>query len=134
MPRRQFRPVTDAHVLSVLHHVRSVIVREERAGLAHVDALLWQYGVDPETLPIVRKVPKHFKRGALRRAIMDALRAGPLTGPEVAAKVADGLPPPLARRRAYSALRDMRAAGLVMHDGRLWRLRPPAASNPSKPG
>ena len=122
MPSRQFRPLTDKHVVSVLHHVRSVIVREERAGLAHVDALLWQYGVDPETLPIVRKVPKHFKRGALRRAILDALRAGPLTGPEVAERVGDGLPPLLARRRAYSALRDMRSAGLVVHEQRLWGL------------
>ena len=122
MPSARFYPVTDAHIVSILHHVRSVIVREEREGLAHVDALLWQYGVDPETLPIVRKVPKHFKRGALRRAIMDALRAGPMTGPEVAEKVGDGLPPLLARRRAYSALRDMRAAGLVVHDGGLWGL------------
>lgn len=135
MPRAYFRPVTDAHVDSILHYVRSVLVRDEREGVEHVDALLRAWGTDPATLPIPAKWPKHFKRSGLRRAILDTLRNGPLTGAELAGKVGDGLEPKVAYKRTYAALYKMKAVGLVIHEGRLWlAITPPAASSPSKPG
>ncbi len=128
MPRSYFRPVTDAHVVSILHFVRSVVVREEREGVEHVDALLRMWGVDPASLPIPAKRPKHFKRSGLRRAILDALRSGPLTGAELAARVGDGLEPKAAYKRTYAALNKMQAAGLVSRAERMgrsvWRLAP----------
>ncbi|TNC74146.1 hypothetical protein [Rubellimicrobium roseum] len=126
MLRYQFHHLTDAHVVSVLHHMRAAILRDERDGLAHVDALLRQYGVDPATLPIPRKVPKHFKRGTLRRGILDALRSGPLTAAQIAAVVAPDLPRQAARARVSGALSDMKAAGWVRLEGMAgrykWRL------------
>ena len=122
MPRAYFRPVTDAHVVSILHYVRSVLVRDEREGVEHVDALLRAWGTDPDTLPIPLKRPKHFKRSGLRRAILATLLSGPLTGAELAAKVGDGLEPKAAYKRTYAALHKMQAAGLVRRQERLWGL------------
>ena len=135
MPRAYFRPVTDRHVVSILHYVRSVVVREEMGGVEHVDALLRLWGTDPATLLVPQKRPKHFGRSGLRRALLAAMREhGPQTGAELARRIADGLEPRAAYKRTYAALHKMRAAGLVAHEGRLWGLTPPAASSPSTPG
>ena len=123
MARYYFRPIADKSVVSVLHYVRCVIVREEREGVEHVDALLRMYGVDPASLPIPRKVERHFGRSELRRAILAALRSGPLTGAEIAERVRGSLDYRACYKRTYIALAAMQADGVVGRAGRVWRLR-----------
>ncbi len=123
MPRPHFRPITDKSVVSVLDFIRAVIVRDGLQGVEHADALLRLWGTDPASLPVPLKRPRHFKRSGLRRAILAALReSGPQTGAELAKRVGDGLEPKAAYKRTYAALVKMRGAGLVTHEGRLWRL------------
>lgn len=87
-----------------------------------MDALLRQLGVEPEALPMPRKVVKRFKRGELRRAICVALRDGPLTGAQITDKVRGDMAYADVYRRVYGALDQMKAAGLVNHEGRMWIL------------
>ncbi|MBV6637314.1 MAG: winged helix-turn-helix transcriptional regulator [Mameliella sp.] len=123
MTRYYYRPWKDESLVSALHFMRCRIVREGKPGLEHVDALLGQLGVDPETLPIPQKIDKRFKRNELRRAILSTLREGPQTGAQIAEKVGYGLPPKAAYKRTYIALSAMKKAGLVRHEGRLWLAR-----------
>jgi len=57
-------------------------------------------------------------------AIFTALRARPLTGPEVVAQVceAHGLAYAAMYRSVYAQLGQMKKAGQLRHDGRLWGL------------
>lgn len=120
MTRYYYRPWKDDSLISALHFLRCRIVREGEPGLDHVDALLRQLSVDPEILPIPDKRPKHFKRGELRRAILDALRDGPQTGAQIAERVGGGLDAKAAYKRTYAALHKMKAAGMVRHEGGVW--------------
>jgi hypothetical protein len=123
MTRHYFRPIKDETVISTLHYLRSVIVREGQDGLEHVDALLRLRGVDPDSLPMPAKRPKHFARGKLRIAVMEALRDGPMTGADIARRVqGNGLDYALAYKRVYQCLNHMQGAGLVRSDGGKWRL------------
>ncbi len=122
MPRITFRPLKDQTVINALRYLRATCLRDGAPGLEHVDALLRLRGVNPASLPIPRKKPKHFRRGELRRAILTELRGGPLTLPELAARVGDGLSRRAAYQRTYQALQKMEPAGLVVHEGRLWGL------------
>ena len=107
-------------MVSALHFMRCRIIRDGDSGLVHVDALLRQLGVDPDTLPIPKKRDKHFKRNELRRAVLDVLRDGPLSGAEIADRVRGDLDPKAAYRRTYQALSGMKKAGLVGHRKRKW--------------
>jgi len=129
MTRYYYRPWKDESIVSALHVLRLRIVRENADGLDHVDALLRQLGVDPENLPIPRKTPKAFKRGALQRAVMAALRDGPLTGAEITEKVRGDMPYKDAYKRVYGALARMKGRGQVRREGRVWRQTRPAASS-----
>ena len=100
--------------------MRCRAVRDDDLGLEHVDALLRQLGVEPEALPMPRKIVKRFKRGELRRAICVALRDGPLTGAQITDKVRGDMAYADVYRRVYGALDQMKAAGLVKREGRVW--------------
>ncbi|MBK1634793.1 hypothetical protein CKO19_03500 [Rhodovulum adriaticum] len=106
--------------MSGLHFLRCRLIREGLPGVEHADALLRGLGVDPETLPTPQKVPKSYKRGELQRAILEALRNGPLTGLEITKRVSGDLPYKAAYKRTYIALNRMKKAGTVKHEGRLW--------------
>lgn len=82
--RRYFRPIKDETIISALVYLRDITIRDELDGLEHVDALLRLRGHDPESQPTPRKTPKNFKRGELRRAVLDKLRTGPKTGRQMA--------------------------------------------------
>jgi len=119
--RYYFRPFKPDTIVATLHHLRCIIVRDDQPGLDHVDALLRQLGADPDTLPMPRKVDKHFKRGELRRLVLSILRDGPLTGAELARRVqGNGLAYDLAYKRVYQCLAHMKKAGLVRCEGGVW--------------
>jgi len=74
MTRHFFRPMKDDTVIGVLHDLRCAIVRKDQDGLEHADALLRLHRVGPESLRMYAKQPKHFGRGKLRIAVMQARR------------------------------------------------------------
>lgn len=122
--RYHYRPWKEESLISALHFLRCRIVREEQEGLEYADALLRQLGVDPQTLPMPRKTPHHFPRGALQRAILDILRDGPLTGAEIAAAVPCDLDARATYKRTYQALTRMKRAGMLRHEGGFWGVCP----------
>lgn len=128
MTRYYYRPWKDESLVSALHFLRCRIVREGEPGLDHVDALLRQLGVDPDTLPAPSKVSRSYKRGEARRAILEALRGGPLTGRQIADTLDGYGCPERAYKYTYQALNRMKRAGMVESgcgpDGCLWRLAP----------
>jgi hypothetical protein len=135
MTRYYFRPWKDETLIAALHFMRCQIVRDDLEGLAYVDGLLRMRGIDPSSLPMPEKRPKHFARGKLRIAVMDSLRAGPMTGADLACHVrGNGLDYATAYKRVYQCLSHMKGKGQVRRDGRLWSLKPPSASSPSTRG
>lgn len=121
--RYYYRPWKDETLNAALHFMRCQIVRDGAEGLDHVDALLRLRGVDPESLPMPQKRPKHFARGRLRIAIMEALRDGPMTGADLARRVqGNGLDYAAAYKRVYQCLDAMKRAGVVKRNGGKWRL------------
>jgi len=121
MTRYYFRPIKAETVVSVLHYLRVVAVREGR-DTSHVDALLREQGVDPAALPIPQKTPKRFKRGELQRMVLAGL---PATGPQLAQYVSEhsGLAYKLAYKRVYIALYRLSVRGRVLRSDGVWRLR-----------
>lgn len=118
--RYYYRPWKDETLVSALHFMRCRIVGEGDLGIEHVDALLRQYGVDPESLLMPQKRPKLFARRGLQPAILEVLREGPQTGAQIEEKVGDGLYSKAAYKRTYQALNRMKASGMVIHEGRFW--------------
>ena len=125
MPRSYFRPIKEETIVSVLHYLRQVAVRDGLDTLPHVDALLAARGVEPEALEVPRKTPKAFRKGELRRLVLEALRDGPQTGAEIARKV-QGRKPPLSRKqvykRVYICLNTLKRRGVLHHHRRRWML------------
>ncbi len=115
MRRHEHRPMTEGVVIGVLRYMRAEIIRDGLDGLEHADALLRARGVDPEALYVPRKQPKHFRRGALRMAILRALQDGPRTSAQItaAATVGHGLATREARKLVYRGLCHLRAQGIV---------------------
>lgn len=123
MTRYYFRPWKDDTLISALHFMRCQIVRDGQDGLDHVDALLRLRGVNPDSLSMPAKRPKHFARGKLRVAVMEALRGGPMTGADIARRVqGNGLDYATAYKRVYQCLNHMQGAGLVTREGGKWGL------------
>ena len=120
--RYYFRPFKPETIVATLHHLRCIIGRADDPGIEHVDALLRYLGTDPDTLPMPQKRPKHFARNELRRAILDALRSGPMTGAQIAEAVRGDLDPAAAYKRTYQALHKMKVNGMVRREGRVWLL------------
>lgn len=121
MARYYYRPWKDESLASALHFLRCRMVREGDEGLEHVDALLSQLGVDPDSLPMPRKTPRHYARGELQRSVLDALRSGPQRSAEIAAKVQGDLDPKLAYKRTYQVLHRLKERGLVANEAGVWR-------------
>jgi len=118
----QLYPYKPETITRALRSLRAQIIRNGEPGLEHVDALLQLRG---DSLgPVPRKVTCHFQRGKLRVAIFTALRGGPLTGPEVVARVceAHGLTYGAMYRSVYSQLGEMKDVGQLRHEGRAWGL------------
>ena len=134
MPRTYFRPIKDDTIISTLHHLRQVAVRDGLSTLPHIDAILLAHGVDPETLQTPRKTPKAFKRGELHRLVLDVLRSGPQTGRQIAEHInaqRPSLTPAQAYKRVYICLNTLKRHGVVDHEGRVWKNR---SGNGHSPG
>lgn len=126
MTRRYFRPLKPKTVVDTLHYVRQEMVREEQYGLEHVDALLRMYGAEPLSLNMPRKTPKDFRKGELRRMVLETLREGPQTGGQIAKSVNARKPDMEYRRvckRVYICLWSKKRRGFVRHEARLWSAR-----------
>jgi hypothetical protein len=122
--RYYYRPWKEETLVSALHFMRCQVVRDSAEGLDHIDALLRLRGVDPDSLPMPEKRPKHFARGKLRIAIMDALRGGPMTGADLARKIqGNGLEYAAAYRRVYQCLNRLLVTGIVSKDCGKWQMR-----------
>ncbi len=128
MTRYYYRPWKDESLVSALHFLRCRIVRNGEPGLDHVDALLRQLGVEPDALPMPTKVNRSYKRGEARRAILGALRDGPLTGRQIADRLDGYGSPERAYKYAYQALHRMKDRGLVVNDGGVVEAGPRRAS------
>lgn len=110
----------DKTITNALLALRAQIIRVNLDGLDHVEALL---ALRQVPLP---KVPRKFaQRQDTSRLALDALRDGPKRGYEVAryATQATGDDLPDQWRRIYQALHNLRRRGLVVKDGRVWRLQ-----------
>lgn len=91
----------------------------EQAELAR--QLLHMRGINPPRL--VTPCQDRFRRGHMRRAILEALTEGPKTGPEIVRHVMqhrEGWAFNDAQRRVSTALTKMKQAGLVRREGRVW--------------
>jgi len=66
-----------------------------------------------------------FKRGDTKRMVLSALRERPMTNSELGKLVQSSLPDvtqSAAANRSYQALLRLEAKGLVLREGRVWRL------------
>lgn len=82
--------IGDERIQRCLYYIRGEIIRDGLDGLEHVDALLVQYGLDPEAYRVPDKRPRRFTgRNGLRRAIIAALKDGEATSKQIAARIAD---------------------------------------------
>lgn len=116
--------ITDQSITNALLYLRADIVREGKPGLEHVHALLALRGALPNE-PVPRKTDRRFKRGKLAAMIAAELRSGPLTGREIAERVAarrGGITADEAYRRVYGCLGHLRRAGRVAREDGSWRL------------
>lgn len=121
--RYYYRPWKEETLVSALHFMRCQIIRGGAEGLPHVDALLALRGVDPASLPVPERRPKHFARGMLQIAITEALRGRPMTGGDLARKVqGNGLDYAGAYKRVYQCLNRMLAKEAVQKHEGMWRL------------
>lgn len=109
-------------ITRALKALRAELIRDGGAGLEHVEALLVLRGSNLP--PVPRKAAVHFRRGKLRVAIYAALKGGPLTGPEIITWVcaAHGLAYKTMHRSIYAQLGELKKAGVLRHEGRLWGL------------
>jgi hypothetical protein len=121
---RRLKPETITRALVAL---RAELIREGGPGLEHVEALLQMRGHNLGPVPQKAKTPARFRRNRLRVAIYEALRDGPLTGPEIVRRVAEahGVGYGALYRSVYAQLYAMKRAGrVVLEDGR-WRVASP---------
>ena len=120
----------DKSIDCALLALRKTIIRGNLDGLAHVEALLSFRGVHmPDVLPA--KKADVAKSGHMSRLVRDALRDGPRTTHEISAIVAAArseISPEVAHRRTEQVLCNMKFAGALVRDGRLWGLAPYRAS------
>ena len=113
--------VSENTIRNALLYMRAEILRDGLDGLEHVDALLAMRGHDPVSVP--RKVPKTFKRNELRRMILEELRSGPMTGRELADRIAaraGRIDRESAYKRVYTAFPSMQHAGIIEKIGHKW--------------
>ncbi len=114
----------DRTINSALLALRVQLIRENRNGLEHVEALLRLRRVP---MPEVKRAPrKAFDRRELRRELAALLRDGPMTCRELADRVqeAHGFTRRRARECVKNSLGKMQRAGWVRLEGGLWGLLP----------
>ncbi len=123
-----FSRMLDKTIGSALLNLRRQIVRGGLDGLPHVEALLVVRGINPSCHRIAPpRAPNMFPRRELRRLITEGLRDGPMRGRDVAAYVSGREPSATyaqAIRRVYQALAHMQTAGMVVRDGKVWKIIP----------
>lgn len=114
----------DKTIDSALLSLRRQIILKGGVGLGHVEALL-----EMREIPVPTCIPRDrsdaARRGMMRVLLLEGLRNGRDTQSALAAYV-HGKRPDLAARAAYvrttQALQKMKASGLVVRDGKVWRL------------
>lgn len=113
-------------IINVLSHMRLEALRSDLAGLEHIEALMRLRGFDPASQPIAQHRPRKFKRGHLNRAILNALRDGPKTGPEVIKHIAraENMIHAGLRMSVYNCLNRGLQKGHWVHDNWIWGLNP----------
>lgn len=79
----------DKSIINAFLNMRLEAIRGDGEGLEHIDACLRLKGFDPADQHVPDHRPRRFGRGKLTRAIRDALRDGPKTGPEIVDYVAE---------------------------------------------
>lgn len=125
----------DKTVNSALLNLRAQIIRGKLDGLGHVEALLVARGVSLPAVP--RKRPADtFKRLSLRLLIMEGLRCGPVRSAMLIEQVMAKQPDVSridATHRVHNVLWKMKVAGLVVRDGRLWKLSSKSVTVENRP-
>jgi hypothetical protein len=129
-------PISEITITRALVALRVRTIREGRAGLDHVEALLTMRGHNLGPVPMPRAA-NIFRKNDLRRLILAALRERPQTCAEIARHISSqrpDVPYATAYERASSVLSKMGKAGLLENERPVWRVasRPPDAS-PSFP-
>ena len=114
----------DKTITNALLQLHAQIVRGNLDGLAHVEALLMARGVVPPRIARAH-AGNSLSRHAMRRMMVDALRAGPKGGVAAARYIAEHQPSISyreAQQRVHQALTRMVSNGFAVKDGRVWRL------------
>ena len=110
----------DRTIDSALLNLRKQIAQGDGVGLAHVEALLRQRGVEMRTVSRVRM--KATRSGVLTHMILEALKDGPQTARYVSHRI-DERRPELGFDKAHMfaarALTKLKKRGLVLHDGNM---------------
>lgn len=113
----------DKSINNALLALRKDIMQRDLDGLAHVEALLAMRGVELPNV-MVRAAPV-ARRGHMRRMVLDALRAGPMTRKQLVDHIAP-LRPDVPLHRLYwrvdAALSKLRMSGVVWIDNGVWML------------
>ena len=111
----------DKTITSALCQLRAQIIRGKLGGLEHVNALLLAQGVDPAAQHVPQKIAQ---RRDTSRLALNALKDGPKRTKEVAGRVvlATGMPERQAKAIMYQAIYNLHRRGLVVRDGKVWRL------------
>lgn len=114
----------DKTINSALLELRKRIIQGNGDGLAHVEALLRQRGVQMRNVPRIRM--KATRSGLLTYMILEALKDGPQTARYVSHRVSERRPElgfDKAHIFASRPLTKLKKRGLVAHDGKfggLW--------------
>ena len=138
MVRTYHKPIKPDTVLSVLRFVRREIIRDGLDGLEHIDALLRQFGCDPDALVTPYKRRNDFRKGEVRRLVLAILSKGDKRSAQVAREIM-AVKPELdydqAIQCAWKCMSRLKRQGLLTSDKMIWRLvRPRAANTPSTGG
>lgn len=114
----------DKTIDNALRQLHREALNGRHEGMEHILALMALRGVE---VVCKRRYPADAARqGEAKRLVLTALRDGPKTTGEIAARLIEGKPHltrKQAANRVYPALLRLEAAGLVVRDGR-WGLAP----------
>ena len=95
------------------------------ADLTHIHAVMASRGLDPASIRVPRQYPSRLRRNLLKAMVMDALRSGPMTGPEITALTMASIRQEKCRnvyQRTYAALGWLVRHGVAVREGGRWRL------------
>lgn len=99
-----------------LYYLRAQIIRDNLEGLEHVDALLRLRGLNPDALHVPEKKNWPYRRGGLTVAVLEMLRQGPQTAPQIAAALDHR------HSSVCQCLTTLEARGVVRREGSTWHL------------